>query len=191
MRKVLIAALLAAASIITANPANAAEVVNVGFTNPNGGVSTGLYSGTVKLKVTGTGFSLFSTINDAFYFFNGTRDPNFYQLNFGTSPLVGYNGGNLAAVEAQNADNFVVGGLPAFNPAHIYEFLLNTGAAVPTQLYFGVSDGIFGDNGGAFEVTIDTIDSGVPEPSTWAMFLLGFGLIGAAVRRRKVNVSYA
>jgi hypothetical protein len=25
----------------------------------------------------------------------------------------------------------------------------------------------------------------VPEPSTWAMMLLGFGMVGVAVRRRK------
>lgn len=33
----------------------------------------------------------------------------------------------------------------------------------------------------------------VPEPGTWAMMILGFGLVGAAMRRRKtaVSVSYA
>lgn len=31
----------------------------------------------------------------------------------------------------------------------------------------------------------------VPEPSTWAMMLMGFGLVGAAMRRRSVNVSFA
>ena len=33
----------------------------------------------------------------------------------------------------------------------------------------------------------------VPEPATWAMLILGFGLVGAAIRRRKANhrVSYA
>lgn len=34
--------------------------------------------------------------------------------------------------------------------------------------------------------------AGVPEPSTWAMMLLGFGFVGAALRhRRKVSVRYA
>ncbi|MEL6875314.1 MAG: PEPxxWA-CTERM sorting domain-containing protein, partial [Pseudomonadota bacterium] len=33
----------------------------------------------------------------------------------------------------------------------------------------------------------------VPEPGTWAMMILGFGLVGGAMRRRKasVTVSYA
>jgi hypothetical protein len=28
---------------------------------------------------------------------------------------------------------------------------------------------------------------GVPEPATWAMMILGFGMIGAALRRRRVG----
>lgn len=31
----------------------------------------------------------------------------------------------------------------------------------------------------------------VPEPGTWALFILGFGAIGAAMRRRSASVSYA
>ena len=36
------------------------------------------------------------------------------------------------------------------------------------------------------------IDDAVPEPATWAMMIGGFGMIGAAMRRRtRVSVSYA
>jgi hypothetical protein len=31
----------------------------------------------------------------------------------------------------------------------------------------------------------------IPEPSTWAMMLLGFGMTGVALRRRRVSVSFA
>ncbi|MDO6413577.1 PEPxxWA-CTERM sorting domain-containing protein [Sphingomonas sp. BIUV-7] len=31
----------------------------------------------------------------------------------------------------------------------------------------------------------------VPEPATWAMFIGGFGMIGAGMRRRKVSASFA
>jgi len=37
----------------------------------------------------------------------------------------------------------------------------------------------------AFEIDNIGVISGVPEPSTWAMMLLGFGAVGLAVRRRR------
>lgn len=39
--------------------------------------------------------------------------------------------------------------------------------------------------------TFDLISSGVPEASTWAMMIAGIGLMGGALRRRKVTVAYA
>ncbi len=43
------------------------------------------------------------------------------------------------------------------------------------------------NNTGAFTVTIDgfEVTAGVPEPSTWAMLLLGFAGVGFAGYRRK------
>ena len=51
---------------------------------------------------------------------------------------------------------------------------------------FTNSNGRFGPN---FQFELTT--AAVPEPATWAMFIGGFGLIGSAARRRKVNVSFA
>jgi len=44
---------------------------------------------------------------------------------------------------------------------------------------------------GTFTLLNDSTPA-VPEPATWAMLIAGFGLVGAAMRRRqKVNVTYA
>lgn len=172
------AALLALAvlSLAAINPASA-EIVTASLRQADGGVSTGLFGGTVHIAVSGIGQSDGSALNDAFYVFepgSPTHDASYYQLSFGISTLVGYN-------PAQDAVNFLVGGLPAYNPSHVYSFDLNTGTLLPTQLHFGVSDGIFSDNCGAFTIEIS---SAVPEPSTWAMMILGFAGIGFMAYRR-------
>jgi len=40
-------------------------------------------------------------------------------------------------------------------------------------------------------VTISRIDGAVPEPSTWAMMLLGFGAIGGLMRRQRLRLTYS
>ena len=44
----------------------------------------------------------------------------------------------------------------------------------------------FGGNYLLLTGTADGIPGGVPEPATWAMLVLGFGLVGSTVRRRRV-----
>ena len=176
---------VAAASLAFASPALSAETLTAVFTTPDGGQTVGLYSGIVNVTVRGTGFSLGSQINDAFYLVaSQTHNPSFYQLTFGTAPLVALN-------PAQNAVNFIVGGLPAYQASHVYSFQLNTLTAVPSILHFGVGDGQFGDNGGQFVITVSGM---VPEPATWALLILGFGVVGGAMRharRRVAALSYA
>jgi len=57
---------------------------------------------------------------------------------------------------------------------------------------------VIGDGGGGlpagFGVRLDTISSAVPEPATWAMLIVGFGLVGGTMRstrRRQVSMSPA
>lgn len=52
------------------------------------------------------------------------------------------------------------------------------------------------DNQGFFQLGVDNVSidalAGVPEPASWAMMLVGFGLVGSAVRRRpKLRVTLA
>jgi hypothetical protein len=36
-------------------------------------------------------------------------------------------------------------------------------------------------------VRLDTVSGGVPEPATWGMMILGFGLVGLSARRRRMT----
>lgn len=71
-----------------------------------------------------------------------------------------------------------------------YQFLganFNGVAAGTGALTLYYWDSNLSDNFG--EVTFD-ISGAVPEPATWALLILGFGLIGGAMRRRRVSLSY-
>jgi hypothetical protein len=173
-KKIAVASLLAIA--IGTAPAMAAETVSVVFTAANGGQTVGQYSGVVAIRAVGTGFSLASLVNDAFYdVASQSRNTGYYALGFGTAPLAGFTPSN-------NIGNFVVGAVPAFSASSVYNFRINTGLATPGTLYFGVTDGQYSDNGGNFRLTI----SAVPEAATWAMLIAGFGMVGFAARRRKL-----
>ncbi|PZO86692.1 MAG: hypothetical protein DI623_16060, partial [Sphingomonas sanxanigenens] len=38
---------------------------------------------------------------------------------------------------------------------------------------------------------MDRFRSAVPEPTTWAMLIAGFGMVGGAMRRRRTTVAFA
>lgn len=50
---------------------------------------------------------------------------------------------------------------------------------------------IFNPGGGSGATMFALVPTAVPEPTIWAMMILGFGMIGTALRRRKVRVSFA
>jgi hypothetical protein len=69
--------------------------------------------------------------------------------------------------------------------------LFGDGVALGTAntLNFRVDDSGYTDNAGGF-----VVDGAVPEPATWAMMMLGFGMVGFGLRYRrgaKAKVSFA
>ena len=62
--------------------------------------------------------------------------------------------------------------------------------------YFAVASAFENKDFGAYKLTISgpgdiSLSSAVPEPATWAMMIAGFGLAGAALRRRKGGLALA
>jgi hypothetical protein len=189
MSKVLVAALLAAGLSLASTAPSVASVVKetltAKFDRADGGVTKNKYDHVVQITISGVGESDGSYLNDAFYLFSRefAQSPtnyyqSYYQLTFGTSRLQPFDADS-------DAVNFIVGDMPAYNSSHVYTFMLDTGLTPPGKLHFGVSDGQYSDNCGEFTITVTQLASAVPEPSTWAMMLLGFAGIGFAALRRK------
>ena len=174
---------------VSYTPVDVGEALTASFLKPDGGVTAGAYRGLVQISITGTAQSDAAFVNDAFYLIGDTsvgNDASYYQLTFGTSAL-------LPFTPSQDAKNFLVedlstgaAGIPAYNPAHAYQFVLDTGTTTPTALHFGVSDGIFSDNTGAYAITVTQL-AAVPEPAS--LGLLATASLAQLLRRRRSLLS--
>jgi hypothetical protein len=79
---------------------------------------------------------------------------------------------------------------PIFGPSQSYQVKVGAGGAL--VLNFSGTAGLFGQFG-RYEYSVSAFSDAnrgenffaVPEPSTWAMLLAGFGMAGAALRRRR------
>ncbi|WP_240047501.1 PEPxxWA-CTERM sorting domain-containing protein [Sphingomonas panacisoli] len=74
-------------------------------------------------------------------------------------------------------------------------FALSNPAATDVNLYYlggyrYIRTGMSG-NQALTSFTVTPATAAVPEPATWAMMIMGFGLVGGAMRRRSVRVAFA
>ena len=101
--------------------------------------------------------------------------------NAGTLASVGTAGLGFNAMQAASFDIDFDGVGYIMNGRDFYSVNLQTGVA--TQL--GTTRRANGN------ITAMAIQAPVPEPATWAMLILGFGVVGGAMRRRAANAKAA
>jgi hypothetical protein len=162
-------------------------VANGDFTAPNcqGFTAAGAYScnGAFEARYDGPGFFNTVTMSQTFSAQSG------YDLILSANVDRGFSFFNITFNDVVFAQDLIFGSTSV---------MLNLGKALASNtLTFTVEQypGDY-DSGFGFETTIDNISatqpgapaSAVPEPATWGMMILGFGLVGVLMRRRKSNV---
>jgi hypothetical protein len=81
-------------------------------------------------------------------------------------------------------------GLPLFSgPTSAPHFIVGDFTQISTSFCNNIEDGIPTSETCRGEFGRITLKPGVPEPATWAMMLLGFGGLGAALRRSRATAS--
>jgi hypothetical protein len=114
-----------------------------------------------------------------------------YVTGLGAVTLTAYDGAAVLGSVATSGPNSIGSGKP--NTFLSLAFGHITSAVFSTNL--GYDDTFTLDNvtiGGAGMAEAAFTTNGVPEPATWAMLVVGFGVTGGAMRgRRKVRVTYA
>ena len=103
-----------------------------------------------------------------------------------TSPT----GVNISLIQTTNGGLPLIfsplGSIGAQNPLYSFSGTFNLGAS--QAVGFGL------DNAGLYfndSTGVNLSVTAVPEPATWALFILGFGAIGATQRRRSLKVSHS
>ena len=176
----------AAAAGLAATPAAAAIVnldalTNSGMTATNA-ISLNLGAGTYTVTPTigaFTAFTRFNTISGCNNIGGSctTGYEHSYFVTIGaTSTGYGSNNG-LGTLGPQTTGGYYATAAQAFAlDATTSMFTL----AAPQTVKFWIFDDFLSDNSGGVSLNV----AAIPEPASWAMLIAGFGLVGAAMRRR-------
>jgi hypothetical protein len=173
------------ATAALATPAQAAQVVFSGNTSGPAIVAPDATCGSIPFRGIISGASGSSSLGSFSYSHNVcTQGP-------AGGPIVGT---FTIDFGAEQFSGTLSGASQASGTANIFDLLINYSITGGTGRFLG-ADGVFTGIGTANTSTRPSIVSltfaAVPEPATWATMLLGFGLVGASMRRRRVGYRFA
>lgn len=173
---------VAVATAIIAAPASAATTVTYGAINPGGTIvltpaGPGAVSSAISFDVQGNGTftALFNFLNP----FSPAAAGGSATFNFDPD-VITFSGGDISGAGTVTTVNGPSGSsiqIDRFGLPQGMQTLTINGTLIPSNAPGGNS---FARIGGQLTLT----GAVVPEPSTWALVILGFGTIGGALRRR-------
>jgi hypothetical protein len=117
----------------------------------------------------------------------GTNNPGYFTQTLSTSAQAfSFLFSDVTATGTSLKLNFVGGGSETFN---LYTAAGNRASGRLTIYRNGgtnpnISSVVFGSVSSSVLYNIDSLASAAPEPAAWALMLIGFGMAGAALRRR-------
>lgn len=114
---------------------------------------------------------------------SGTGQGSFYMTGKGSgASSVSYGGSNSAIALSQSYINNVTNGSWAADPAFTLKMLVPQETATSknqTQVFL-------------INTPVPELTAAVPEPSTWALLIVGFGMVGGAMRKKpRTGLAYA
>ena len=129
---------------------------------------------------------------------NGLNGSNFFSLlvngstifsnSFSNIPEYTQDFGGHGSAAGTGADPALTNSL-GYDPFddHVYHFTFRIPTLTDvTNLRFAAQTDTFGNGAfGVDNVRVSAVTSAVPEPATWMILLLGFGIVGTGLRRRQ------
>lgn len=180
---------VAATFLAAAAPATAAQVVNVdGRTNASldgsNGVVVNLASGTYEITFTQdayTAFTRFSGVSGCDAAGNNcvTGFENSARYTIGGTTFLFGDGAASGGLGPILGGGYYDSAATSFAASGKYSQRFTVGAGQSANFY--LYDDALSDNSGGVSLSL----AAVPEPATWAMLILGMGVVGAAMRRRR------
>lgn len=135
----------------------------------------------------GNGRGAYATLSQSFYLYTGgTISGNF---GFQANDYLPFDDDGFVAVNGNNLLSYSVGTVGSFGNSGWQAFSYTATSAGTYTLSFGARNN--GDNFSSSGAVLDNVSvaPGVPEAATWAMMIAGFGLVGAAMRRRSAAIA--